>query len=256
MKLLVVLITYNRLDFTKRTLNGLRRTISDDTEYYIVAVDNASHDGTQLYLKERERAGIINQVILNPENYYPGKATNIGWTEGLKEFPQATHLMRLDNDMVLYKGWDYSVDEYFTAIPELGQLGLDHEAIETPLADTSRRTINGKTINTWPYDIVGGPCVVRRKVWDDGLRYNEEAWTNHGLENIIAEQEDVKFSRTIKQAGWLVGHSQEQIARTFANKDNWDLYPDYYRETMEKRGYKREYDFLWNDPKYNKELES
>jgi glycosyltransferase involved in cell wall biosynthesis len=55
----------------------------------LVAVDNASHDGTQLYLKNQERAGIINKVILNPENYYPGKATNIGWEEGIKAYPRS-----------------------------------------------------------------------------------------------------------------------------------------------------------------------
>jgi hypothetical protein len=40
--------------------------------------------------------------------------------------------MRLDNDMELKKGWDHTVLEYFRAIPELGQLGYDHEAIEHP----------------------------------------------------------------------------------------------------------------------------
>lgn len=257
MKLLVCLITYNRLGYTKRTLRNFRRTISDDTEYYIIAVDNASHDGTQVYLKNQQRSGIINKVILNPENYYPGKATNIGWEAGVKAFPKATHLMRLDNDMDLDKGWDISVAEYFEAIPELAQLGMDHEAIEHPSADQCQKTINEKTINEWPYGIVGGPCVIRRKVWDDGNRYSEEAWTNHGYENIISDQEDVKFSRHLREGGWLVGHAQEHLGRTFANKTNWHEYPDYYRETMEKRGYKREYDFLWNDPKYqNKEAET
>jgi glycosyltransferase involved in cell wall biosynthesis len=93
MKLLVALITYNRLKYTQKTLRNFRKTISDSTEYYLVAVDNASHDQTQLYLKRQEGRGVIDKVILNPENYYPGKATNIAWEEGLKEFPQADYLM-------------------------------------------------------------------------------------------------------------------------------------------------------------------
>jgi len=246
MKILVCLVTYNRLDYTKRTLRNFRHTISDDTEYYMVAVDNASHDGTQVYLKNQERSGSIDKVILNPDNYYPGKATNIGWEEGLKEFPEAQYLMRLDNDMELKKGWDKAFEEYFKAIPELGQLGYDHEAIEHPKAFEMAKTINGKTINEWP-GCVGGPCLIRRKVWDDGHRYNEEPW-HADYPNIVAEQEDVKLSRRLKEAGWLVGHTQEDWGRTFANKDNWlKDYPDYYRETMAKRGYKREYDFLWPD---------
>lgn len=247
MKLLVVLVTYNRLDYTKRTLRNFRKTISDDTEYYLIAVDNASHDGTQLYLKNQERAGVINTVILNPDNYYPGKASNIGWAVGVEEFPQATHLMRLDNDMELKKGWDHVVAEYFNAIPELGQLGYDHEAIEHPRAYEMSKTINNKTVNEWP-GCVGGPCIIRRKVWDDGHRYSEEPW-KADYPNIIADQEDAKFSKELKNAGWLVAHTDEDIGRTFANRSNWKDYPDYYRSTMKKRGYMREYPELFTDEK-------
>jgi hypothetical protein len=67
-----------------------------------------------------------------------------------------------------------------------------------PQAEQWQKTINGKTINEWPYKVVGGPCVIRRKVWNDGNRYSEAAWTNHGDENTIAEQEDVKFSRQLQ----------------------------------------------------------
>jgi glycosyltransferase involved in cell wall biosynthesis len=246
MKLLVALITYNRLNYTQKTLRNFRKTISDSTEYYLVAVDNASHDQTQLYLKRQEGRGVIDKVILNPENYYPGKATNIAWEEGLKEFPQADYLMRLDNDMEFKKGWDKAFEKYFKAIPELAQLGYDHEAIEHPQAYSMAVTINGQTINGWP-GCVGGPCLIRRKVWDDGHRYSEEPWTNHGYENVIAEQEDVKLSRDLKNAGWLVGHTQEDWGRTFANKSNWHEDREYYKETMQKRGYKREYSFLWDE---------
>lgn len=249
MKLLVVLITYNRIKYTKRTLRNFRDTISDDTKYYLVAVDNASTDGTQKYLLEAERRGVIDKVILNPENYYPGKAANIGWEAGLKEFQDAQFLMRLDNDMQLKKGWDIAFYEIFNAIPELGQLGYDHEAIEHPSANSTQRTINGKTINEWP-GCIGGPCLIRRKVWDDGIRYDEIPWNNGGFENIIRDQEDYRMSMRIKEAGWIFGHAQEDFGRTFANKENWIEYPDYYRETMYKRGYRREYDFLWEDPKY------
>lgn len=231
MKLLIVLITYNRLDYTKRTLRNLWRTI--EAPYYLVAIDNKSDDGTQEYLlrlKERYR---IDQVILNPENYYPGKATNIGWEQGLVEFPDATHLMRLDNDMHLEKGWDAAAEDYFKKIPELGQLGLDHEAIEEPKAKLREMEINGKTLNPWP-GCVGGPNIIRRKLWDLGCRYQELMW-NDGRKSKI--QEDSMFSRTIMSKGYLSGHMTENLARTFANKDNWSDYPEYYKKTMTERGY-------------------
>lgn len=234
-KLLVVVITYNRLEYTKRTLRNLYSTIQ--APYYLVVVDNASTDGTQDYLLKAKDRNRIDKVILNPENYYPGKAANIGWTEGLKEYPNATHLMRLDNDMHLEKGWDKAVAEYFEAMPSLGQLGIEHTAIENPKSAGHEITIKGKTINRFPGN-VGGPCIISRAVWDKGLRYGEEAWKPHA-KNIPTAQEDVWFSKAIESAGFIMGHMTEKLAWTFADRDNWKDYPDYYRKTMSERGYDR-----------------
>ena len=85
MNLLICLITYNRLDYTKRTLRSLWATI--EVPYYLIIVDNASTDGTQEYLGSLVERNRADQVIFNDENYYPGKAANIGWSEGLKEYP-------------------------------------------------------------------------------------------------------------------------------------------------------------------------
>lgn len=232
-KLLVVLISYNRLEYTKRTLRAFWDTIA--TPYYLVAVDNASTDGTQEYLSNVRDRGRIDKVILNPENYYPGKAANIGWSEGLKEYPTATHLMRLDNDMHLEKGWDIAALDYFKRIPSMGQVGIDHEAIENDKAAGYFVTINTKTYNTFP-GCVGGPNIISRLAWEKGARYNEEKWTSMA-KNVPTIQEDYKLSQTIKQLGFLSGHMTESLARTFANKDNWKDFPDYYRETMYARGY-------------------
>lgn len=235
MKLLVVLLTYNRLEYTKKTLRAFWDTI--EVPYYLVVVDNHSTDGTQDYLLRLQERNRVDSVILNADNYYPGKACNIGWREGLKDYPSATHLMRLDNDMQLEPGWDKAAAEYFEAMPSLGQLGLDHEAIENPRAQGHEITIKGKTINRFPGN-VGGPNIISRKVWDKGLRYGEEPW-KPAAKNIPTAQEDVWFSKAIESAGFLMGHMTEPLARTFANKTNWNKYPEYYKKTLSERGYDR-----------------
>ena len=245
-RLLVCLITYNRLNYTQKTLKNFRHTIDDDTDYFIIAVDNNSTDGTQQYLRSCNERGLIDEVVFNPENYYPGKACNIGFNKGLELYNDATHLMRLDNDMQLKKGWDIAVRQYFEAIPELGQLGYDHEAIEHPNAPLQAMTINDKTINPYP-GCVGGPSIIRRKIWDDGIRYDETPWTNDGYENIIHEQEDYSLSMSIQNAGWLFGHMQEDFGRTFANRSNWHEHKEYYQKTMRERGYKAEYPELYDE---------
>jgi glycosyltransferase involved in cell wall biosynthesis len=222
------------LIYTKRTLESLWDNISDDADYFLVVVDNASTDGTPEYLKGLQKRGRINGLILNPENYYPGKACNMGWEKALKIY-DATHLMRLDNDMQLTKNWNLRVAEYFEAIPELGQLGIEHEAIEAAEAETRKRTINGFTVNEWP-GVVGGPMIMPKKLWDDGLRYDETPW--HKFQsNTPAMQEDSKLSQAIKAKGYLVGHAQEELGRTFATRKTWKKYPDYYKKTLSERGY-------------------
>lgn len=231
MKLLICLITHNRLAYTKRTLRSLWSSTSDGREYNLIIVDNASNDGSQKYISNLYDRGRIDEFILNSENLYPGKACNLGWEKGMKFNP--THLMRLDNDMMLNKDWDLRVEECFETIPELGQLGIEHEAIEHPKADLYRRQINGLTINEWP-GVVGGPMIMPRKLWDLGVRYEELRWDD-GRKSAL--QEDSKLSMRIKEMGFIVGHAQEELARTFATKQTWKDYPDYYRKTMTERGY-------------------
>lgn len=232
MKLLICLTTHNRLPYTKKTLASLRHTISDYTDYYLIVCDNASTDGTQRYTENLRERLLIDDYMLNKDNLYPGRATNLGWHNALMNF-DATHLMRLDNDMKFERNWDAWVQRYFANIPELGQLGLDHEAIEDPRAEMYKRTINDFTINEWP-GCVGGPSVIPRKIWDDGLRWPELRWDD---ERKTPMQEDSAFSHAIKNKGYLVGHAQMELARTFANKDNWNEFPDYYLKTMGDRGY-------------------
>jgi glycosyltransferase involved in cell wall biosynthesis len=235
MKLLIALITYNRLSYTKRTLEELWDKTSDSADYFLVVIDNASTDGSTEYLKGLAKRGRINELILNETNYYPGKACNIGWEQALNIY-SPTHLMRLDNDMQLTKDWDLRAADYFKAIPELGQLGIEHEAIETPQSEEHRRTINGMEINEWP-GVVGGPMIMPKKLWDKGIRYDESPWFAENPQ-IPVMQEDSKLSARIKNMGYAVGHSQEELGRTFATRDTWKEYPEYYKETMLKRGYK------------------
>lgn len=231
MNLLVVMVTYNRLEYTKRTLREFWSTV--DEPYYLIIVDNNSTDGTQEYIESLKKRYRINDYIFNPENYYPGKATNIGWAKGIKDYPKATHLMRLDNDMSFKKGWCAEANDYFKKIPELGQLGLDHEAIEHPKAGLRVMRINGKDLNPWP-GCVGGPNIIRRTIFDKGVKYRELMW-NDGRNSPL--QEDSQFSKAIQAMGYLTGHMTEDLSRTFANETNWHEYPDYYKKTFSERGY-------------------
>lgn len=239
MKLLIALITYERMTYTKRTIENLWDSISDGADYFLVVVDNNSTDGTQDYLKDLRKRGRINMLVLNPDNYYPGKACNIGWAKGL-EIYDPTHLMRLDNDMQLVRDWDLRVAQYFEGIPELGQLGIDHEAIEHPEAPLHKRVIDGLAVNSWP-GCVGGPCIIQRKLFDGGIRWPEMRWDD---ERKSAMQEDSAMSAAIRSRGYLTVHAEEELGRTFANRSNWSEHKAYYLKTMRDRGYQDNVKYL------------
>ena len=226
MKLLICLVTYNRLAYTKRTLRELFKTI--EVPYYLVIVDNASTDGTDEYLLRLLRRNRCDEVIINNENLYPGKATNIGWTESLKKYPEATHLVRLDNDMAFEKGWDIKAEKMFNDLRLLGQLGLDYDAN----AGKDQIKINGITIGRFP-DSIGGPCIIKRQIFDGGMRFPIDKWEN----SFKQVQEDSIFSQAIRQLGYMVGYMDERLSYTFADETNWSDYPEYYLKTMTDRNY-------------------
>jgi len=226
MKLAICLVTHNRLDYTKKTIRSLLDTI--EVPYYLVAVDNASTDGTQEYLSSLLERGRLNDFIPSTTNLYPGKACNLGWQRALEFYPQATHLMRLDNDMHFERGWDLRAQEYFQNIDRLGQLGLDFDGGENKVP----QFYNGMGLIEWP-GCVGGPNILRRTIWDGGLRYDETPW--EGSRSKL--QEDSKLSRQVLKEGWLVGHMDERLSWTFADESNWKDYPEYYEKTFYDRGY-------------------
>jgi glycosyltransferase involved in cell wall biosynthesis len=229
MNLLIALITFNRLEYTKRTLDSLLSTIS--VPYFLVVADNNSTDGTQAWLQSQHSKGKINHLILNDDNLYPGRATNEAWSAGLMYYPEATHLMRLDNDIKLFPDWDKKAAGYFKAIPRLGQIGLD---VGPTLSDDAQhfwQIYDGFEINPFPGN-VGGPNIIDRGVWEEGITYDESRWQHQG--EGPAAQEDSRFSQAISSAGWLFGHTKDKLAETI---DNWDDYPDYFIKTLTDRGY-------------------
>lgn len=229
MNLLICLITYNRLEYTKKTLESLLSTIT--TPHFIVAVDNASTDGTREWLESQRDKGNINYLILNKENFYPGAAANMGWETGMSFYPEATHLMRCDNDINFSQNWDTIAQIYFERIDRLGQLGLDNGPMESDDAQNFWQEHNGMEINPFPGN-VGGPNIIRRKVWENGIRYDESRWW-HDTEEPTA-QEDTQLSLDISAAGWLFGHPKDKLAWTI---DKWEDYPEYFVKTLTERGY-------------------
>lgn len=185
MKLHTVFVTHNRLELTKQAIQTYLETVS--VPFTFIVVDNGSTDGTAEWIQAKfpwgawalnEDGSQQSYYWLSPDNLYPGAACNEGWFM-LEEWA-GTHFHRADNDHAFLPGWCEEVKRMFRN-PEVGQVGMrinEHE----PNGDFN----------------VGGNNVIRRELWDQGIRYDERPWT----EMPPGYSEDSFFTPEVERLGW------------------------------------------------------
>ena len=220
MKLHTVFITYNRLELTKRTIESYVETVT--LPFSLWVVDNASTDGTQEWIKENICEVGMGHTLLS-ENRYPGYATNSGWeaVEFAGSMSDATHLHRSDNDWEFYPGWCEEVERKFLENERLGQLGL--------------RTDEQEMHNEHN---VGGNCIIRRELWDAGLRYKETPWPQLKTPGYT---EDSYMSPAVIRMGWEWDRVDRLCIEGISYEDASDAY---YQKSWRDRGI---YAHLWDD---------
>lgn len=222
MSILSVVVTHDRLPYTQRTVNSLIGTTD-----FLVVVDNDSTDGTKEWLDSDECEADL--AIQLDRNLYPGAATNIGWHHGLKHFKSATLLHRSDNDIEYEFGWSGVCERAFEAHENLGLYGVLNLREDFPNGQPVAPHIeNGVTVNRyWPR--IGGNVVLRRSLWDDGLRWMPGPWKPGG------QDEDGDMSALVEAAGFYHANAVEPIAANIAF-GKYVEFPDYYNRTAEVRG--------------------
>ena len=148
------------------------------------------------------------EVVLLPENRYPGPAANLGFSVAPLE---ASYFHRSDSDMEYLPGWCDEVAARFAADPLLGQLGLrtDEEELHAEFN-------------------VGGTAVFRRELWDDGIRYDERPWNE-----TLGLTEDYYMSLEVLKRGWRWGRVTRPCVVHIATGD---LEDPYYQRSYGVRG--------------------
>lgn len=202
MKLHTVFITYNRLELTKQAIESYLDTVS--VPYSFAIVDNASTDGTVEWLMPRYGGWLITSEV----NHYPGKACNAGWMLAPED---ADFLHRADNDFIFLPGWCQQVENSFRK-KRVGQVGLRTDTEELHAV----------------YN-VGGNCVIRRELWDKGLRYDETPWP----EFPPGYTEDSGFSPAVENMGYLWTRVKKPCIRSISVEDPEDVY--YQRTWADRR---------------------
>ena len=213
MKLHTVLVTHNRLELSKRALASYLDTVSVPHEIWVV--DNASSDETKLWLIEIFSEAIIDGYIAFEHNMYPGYACNRGWEHALDG---VTHLQRADNDFEFLPGWCDHVAKAFGRGMKVGQVGLRTGSEEL-----------------WHANNVGGNNIIRKELFDQGLRYVEAPWTDRSVFP-AGWSEDSFFSPAVAEMGYAWKRVKKPCIRPISF-ESWD--DPYYQQSWGDRSIPR-----------------
>ncbi|MBC8096198.1 MAG: glycosyltransferase family 2 protein [Akkermansiaceae bacterium] len=117
MKVKVLMITYNRADYTRLTLETLCKSLPDYAS--ITIWDNSSNAETRAVLKEFEKHPRVERVIYHSTNDRLRGPTNWFW----EETKDADFVSKVDDDCLMPPGWCETLVEAHHDIPKAGALG-------------------------------------------------------------------------------------------------------------------------------------
>ncbi|NFJ31668.1 glycosyltransferase, partial [Clostridium botulinum] len=166
----IVILTYNKLEYTKLCIDSIRKYTKSGT-YEIVVVDNNSTDDTREWLKEQKDI----KVILNDENLgFPG-GCNVGINAAEKE----NDILLLNNDTIVTPRWLENLkkclysDEHIGAVGAITNNCSNYQAIKTKyesideMIDFADR-YNISDLSKWEQKVrlIGYCMLIKRKVID------------------------------------------------------------------------------------------
>ncbi|MBP1711309.1 MAG: SAM-dependent methyltransferase and glycosyltransferase, partial [Deltaproteobacteria bacterium] len=112
----IVILTYNRLDHTKKCIRSIRKHTPEPHE--IIFLDNGSTDGTVKWLESQVKENNSYHLIKNEENRGVAKGRNQGINISQGEF-----ILLLDNDVIVSPGWLTGMLECLNHAPAAGIVG-------------------------------------------------------------------------------------------------------------------------------------
>lgn len=191
----LMMITYNRLELTKKTIDFL--LTSTNHPFYLVIVDNGSTDGTVEYLNKLQVSGPMKNIDLILLNQNKGIA--VGRNIALKKADEYNPLWycTIDNDVQLPNGWLEKCIDILEKNKAYGAIGVNFEPSAYPLV-----TKNGCTFQNKPQGNLGTACMVFRKQVHQMLGFFT---TEYGLYG----EEDSDYGMRMRVANFQLGYLEE-----------------------------------------------
>ena len=222
-----IILNWNRVGLLQRTLQSYIDTVSVPHELFVV--DNGSSDGSQEVIARfcKEHPAITPIVLESNEG---GCAVNRGLARS-----RGTLLHISENDIQYLPGWAERVIAAFESFPELGQLSLfgpvpsDDEAWD--VKPCSMRYRRDQIIYVTEHN-VGTSSVLRRAVWDKGIRIHNYP-TKEGS---FLFPDDGRLSREIRELGFWVAWAPEYLVGNLGHMgQEIEDHPEYYLENYRSK---------------------
>ncbi len=191
----ICMTTFNRIDFTKLTLDSLVESRKVGYPFILTVVDNNSKDETAEYLKNKWKEGIIQNLVLLEENLGVAKAANLGW-----QLEDDTYYIKFDNDITFKNpNWLQPMVEIVDNVPQIGILAYKFEQQSFPL-----KTFGNYTVQQKVNGAIGGACVLIPKRTHDTLGYWREDYQKYG-------EEDADFSFRAYYDGFILAYMKDNL---------------------------------------------
>ncbi len=239
----IVVITHGNRDVSRLCLESLRAR-TEWPNFEVIAVDNASTDGTAALLEETARAWPALRVLANAENRGFAAAINQGFDAATGEI-----LVMLNNDTVVTRGWLTALARHLRANPKLGLVGPATNAISNearvpvgyrgladlpPWAAGFAREHDGET---FAIPMLAFFCTALRRETRDAVGPLDERFGTGMFE-------DDDYCRRAREQGWevrcardaFVHHWQKASFRRLGKKAYMALYEENRRKYEEKWG--------------------
>lgn len=139
----IMMVTYNRLNLTKQTLESFLKTT--DCNFNLIIIDNASTDGTVDYIRrfceENKGTGYFKSYVIKENNKNLGIAT--GRNQGLMRSKE-DWLVTFDNDIIVPNGWLSECINLLSENKQYGTIGVNFENIQYPIIKLNNRELQDK----------------------------------------------------------------------------------------------------------------
>lgn len=163
----IIILTYNKLEYTQTCLESIRKFTGNNL-YEIIVVDNNSSDGTIEWLKQQKDL----KVILNKENLGFPKGCNQGIS-----IANGDNILLLNNDVIVTPNWLDNLDKALWSREEVGAVGAVsnscsyYQQIDVPYKDINEmiefaKEYNKSDENLWYYrtKLIGFCMLIKKHV--------------------------------------------------------------------------------------------